>query len=194
MSSTRGATRGRKTPGVLFFRENIAWHLSMSTSGDPDMPFRFKRRQFPVRQAFAITINKSQGQSLERVGVWLKQAVFAHGQLYVALSRCGSRGGVRIALCPSAVLRTDASGAYVTNVVYYEVLGLPPPGTAMLCDVSEVDDADLAAAGDVIEAMMAAGGGAALRATPSSWQMQQPWLRASKQLPPLGWRRHRRLR
>jgi hypothetical protein len=157
------------TPSVVFAeiitgpRDNIGKvvaipRLDMSTSGDPDMPFRFKRRQFPVRQAFAITINKSQGQSLERVGVWLKQAVFAHGQLYVALSRCGSRGGVRIALCPSAVLRTDASGAYVTNVVYYEVLGLPPPGTAMLCDVSEVDDADLAAAGDVIEAMMAAGG------------------------------------
>ena len=43
--------------------------------------------QFPVRLAFGMTINKSQGQSLNFVGLDLRTPVFAHGQLYVALSR-----------------------------------------------------------------------------------------------------------
>ncbi|XP_055590092.1 ATP-dependent DNA helicase PIF1-like [Uranotaenia lowii] len=55
-----------------------------------DLPFDFKRLQFPVRLAFAMTINKSQGQSLEVCGVDLEPPCFSHGQLYVACSRVGS--------------------------------------------------------------------------------------------------------
>ncbi|XP_055584901.1 uncharacterized protein LOC129737764 [Uranotaenia lowii] len=55
-----------------------------------DLPFDFKRLQFPVRLAFAMTINKSQGQSLEVCGVDLERPCFSHGQLYVACSRVGS--------------------------------------------------------------------------------------------------------
>lgn len=54
-----------------------------------DMPFEFKRVQFPVRLAFAMTINKSQGQSLEVCGINLESPCFSHGQLYVACSRVG---------------------------------------------------------------------------------------------------------
>lgn len=54
-----------------------------------DLPFQFKRIQFPDRLAFAMTINKSQGQSLEVCGIDLEFPCFSHGQLYVACSRVG---------------------------------------------------------------------------------------------------------
>ncbi|XP_037911978.1 uncharacterized protein LOC119652109 [Hermetia illucens] len=52
-----------------------------------DLPFDFKRLQFPLCLAFAMTINKSQGQSLEVCGINLEFPCFAHGQLYVAYLR-----------------------------------------------------------------------------------------------------------
>ena len=57
-------------------------------NSDSVLPLR--RLQFPVRLAFAMTINKSQGQSLKVAGVDLSTPCFAHGQLYVACSRVGS--------------------------------------------------------------------------------------------------------
>lgn len=54
-----------------------------------DMPFEFKRLQFPIRLAFAMTINKAQGQSLQVCGLNLENDCFSHGQLYVACSRVG---------------------------------------------------------------------------------------------------------
>ncbi len=55
-----------------------------------DMPFEFKRLQFPVRLAFAMSINKAQGQSLKVAGINLETPCFSHGQLYVACSRVGT--------------------------------------------------------------------------------------------------------
>ena len=60
--------------------------------------FQFRRRQFPVRLAFAMTINKSQGQSVKNVGIDLSTPVFSHGQLYVALSRCTSASSIHVLL------------------------------------------------------------------------------------------------
>ncbi|XP_065318881.1 uncharacterized protein LOC135926876 [Gordionus sp. m RMFG-2023] len=58
---------------------------------DSQLPFTLKRRQFPIIPAFVITINKSQGQTFDHVGLFLPEPVFAHGQLYVALTRCVAR-------------------------------------------------------------------------------------------------------
>ncbi|GBM86264.1 hypothetical protein AVEN_264514-1 [Araneus ventricosus] len=52
-----------------------------------DLPFSFQRLQFPLRLAFAITINKAQGQSLRVTGLDLTDECFSHGQLYVGMSR-----------------------------------------------------------------------------------------------------------
>ena len=55
-----------------------------------DMPFEFKRLQFPIQLAFAMSINKAQGQSLKVAGINLETPCFSHGQLYVACSRVGT--------------------------------------------------------------------------------------------------------
>lgn len=77
-----------------------------------DVPFEFKRLQFPVRLAFAMTINKSQGQSLSVCGINLENPCFSHGQLYVACSRVGK---------PSALF-VYAPGNQTKNIVYHKVL------------------------------------------------------------------------
>ncbi|CAN0906256.1 ATP-dependent DNA helicase PIF1 [Linum grandiflorum] len=76
------------------------------------------RRQYPIRLCYAMTINKSQGQTLEKVGLFLPKLVFAHGQLYVAVSRVRSAKGLHI------VLQTHFSKSESTtrNIVYQESL------------------------------------------------------------------------
>ncbi|XP_058775595.1 uncharacterized protein LOC131649862 [Vicia villosa] len=60
--------------------------MDMSPSQSP-WPFKLNRRQFPIIVSYSTTINKSQGQSLDNVGLYLPRDVFTHGQIYVALSR-----------------------------------------------------------------------------------------------------------
>ena len=80
------------------------------------MTFRLRRCQFPIRLAFALTINKAQGQLVRHVGVDLHEPVFSQGQLYVALSRATtSHKHVKILLPP---ITTEAR---LFNVVYPEI-------------------------------------------------------------------------
>ncbi|KAL3644421.1 hypothetical protein CASFOL_011724 [Castilleja foliolosa] len=87
------------------------------TPSDVRVPFKFQRRQFPVMISYAMTINKSQGQSLANVGLYLKKPVFSHGQLYVAVSRVTNPTGLKILLCPDEDDETNST----VNVVYKEI-------------------------------------------------------------------------
>ncbi|XP_035837377.1 uncharacterized protein LOC110878849 [Helianthus annuus] len=84
---------------------------------DRKIPFAFQRRQFPITVCFAMTINKSQGQSLSKVGLYLRQPVFTHGQLYVALSRVTRRDGIKLLILDNDGRPTNKT----TNVVYKEI-------------------------------------------------------------------------
>ncbi|KAG0728290.1 hypothetical protein GWK47_003766 [Chionoecetes opilio] len=73
---------------------------------------RMRFLQFPIRVAFAMTINKCQGQTKSYVGDYLPTPVFTHGQVYVSLSRVGCADAVEV-LAPRGITR---------NVVYPEAL------------------------------------------------------------------------
>lgn len=74
-----------------------------------------QRHQFPVRLAYAMSINKAQGQTLRRVGLHLNPMVFAHGQLYVGLSRARRRADVAVRgiSSPTVSLATALHALYV---------------------------------------------------------------------------------
>ena len=55
--------------------------IILDTGEFSTLPFIWYRRQFPIVLAFAMTINKSQGRSLERVGIYIHRPLFSHGQL-----------------------------------------------------------------------------------------------------------------
>ena len=76
-----------------------------------NMPFDFKRVQFPIRLSFAMSINKSQGQTLQVAGLHLEEDCFSHGQLYVGASRVGSKSNLYI----------FAPRGETKNIVYKEV-------------------------------------------------------------------------
>ncbi|XP_072088186.1 uncharacterized protein [Arachis hypogaea] len=73
---------------------------------DSGLPFKFQRRQFPLLLCFAMTINKSQGQTLSTVGLFLRRPVFSHGQLYVAISRVKYKKGLRYSYVMKIDLKT----------------------------------------------------------------------------------------
>lgn len=77
-----------------------------------DYPFQFKRMQFPVKVCFAMTINKSQGQTLKIAGIDVREDCFSHGQFYVACSRVSM---------PTNLVILAPTGK-TSNVVYKDIL------------------------------------------------------------------------
>ncbi len=87
---------------------------------EEDLPFTLHRRQFPLKLAFAMTVNKSQGQTLKNVVLYSPFPVFAHGQLYTAFSRVGDPSNIKLLARNSK--RADGF-TYTLNVVHRHVVG-----------------------------------------------------------------------
>jgi ATP-dependent DNA helicase PIF1 len=83
--------------------------------------FKMRRSQIPLALAYAMTINKSQGQEFDRVLVDLTSVAFSHGHLYVALSRIRKPTSILIFVKPDN-LNPQGSFIYTQNVVYKRLL------------------------------------------------------------------------
>lgn len=93
---------------------------------DTTLPFVLKRRQFPIIPAYAMTINKSQGQTFDHVEIDLPTPVFTHGQLYVALSRSRNPANIKVRVeenpAQGKLLSNDET--FTANIVYKEVFDM----------------------------------------------------------------------
>jgi ATP-dependent DNA helicase PIF1 len=76
--------------------------------------------QFPLKLCFAMTINKSQGQTLREVGVYIREPCFSHGQLYVALSKAKKASSIKV--LDEQSLEANHQTPVVRNVVSYTLL------------------------------------------------------------------------
>jgi len=85
------------------------------TPSETALGVKLVRRQFPFPLAFVMTINKAQGQTLEKLGMYLMRRVFSHGQLYVGLSRVGAPSD--ISCCPG--LDADPGNMIAKDGHYY---------------------------------------------------------------------------
>ena len=85
---------------------------------DSKWPFKLNRRQLPLATCYAMTINKSQGQTLQTVGLYLPKQVFTHGQLYLAASRITTREGLKIFNADEE----SEDHTHIKNIVYKEIL------------------------------------------------------------------------
>ena len=100
---------------------------------ETNLPFILVRRQVPIRVA--------QGQTFEKLGIYLPTTCFSHGQLYVAFSRARALEDIRVSLPfipdeQGAVERGGTKYFYTKNVVFTQVLPPPPP---VLTQEEEID-------------------------------------------------------
>ena len=95
--------------------------INLTVSDDDDLPIKFIRRQFLVKLAFCMTINKSQGQTFSKVAPLLATRPFSHGPFFVALSRCGNSSAIKVWTAADLQVDTNNYGV-IENIVSPEIL------------------------------------------------------------------------
>lgn len=92
--------RVRFKDGSLHYVERVTWEHKTYVWDKRAHTITFSvdgtYRQFPLRLAWAMTIHKSQGLTFDDITIDLGKGAFAHGQLYVALSRCKTLDGIKL--------------------------------------------------------------------------------------------------
>jgi hypothetical protein len=89
---------------------------------DTKLPFILQRVQFPIRLSYSMTINKAQGQTFQKLGIFLDKPVFSHGQLYVALSRARCFDAIHIKIAQTNLQGIFSNSLITQNIVFKEVL------------------------------------------------------------------------
>ena len=109
-------------PFTRFVLPRIRFHYRLPFSRS----FEIVRTQFPLRRAFALTYNKSQGQTLMKVLLDVRSHLFNHGSLYVGLSRVQLYSNVAFFLNDLRILKRPHhvynDCPVIRNIVYAEVL------------------------------------------------------------------------
>jgi hypothetical protein len=90
------------------------------------------REQFPLRRAYAVTFNKSQGQTMHKVVLDLRSEVFGHGQLYVGVSRVYDWANLYLYAHKNSMYFSRShpdddnfnGGVMINNIVYTELLNM----------------------------------------------------------------------
>ena len=107
--------------GHSIWQKVLIPHIDWTPSSD-DTLFALKRRQFPIKLVFTMTINKSQGQTLNHVGVYLPRPVFSHEQFYVTVSCVTSPSELKFLICNKGNIPDNVT----KNVVYREIFNDVP--------------------------------------------------------------------
>ena len=140
---TRNLIRCRIVGGKHNGERALIPRIALSPS-DVRYPFTFTRLQFPLILAYAVTINKAQGQTFERMGLYLPQSCFSHGQLFVAMSRVGGWEDVQVLVMPVVNVQGNINGQVCTrNVVYDEVINAMQQGTQGSASSSNTQSSDV---------------------------------------------------
>ena len=109
-------------PGTILYGEHSGRQVMLPritciiSPNQSHLPFAVMRRQFPVIPAYAYTVHRSQGSSLDLMGIYFNGEPFCHGLLFTALSR------VRGDWSRISVFAESGSSHYLTNCVKHHVL------------------------------------------------------------------------
>ncbi len=106
-----------------FKDEEVLLSRCRLTTDSVDVSCKVQRIQIPVKLGFVMTLNRAQGQSFDCAGVYFRKPPFAHGHLYVALSRVRSKHKLIVQVLSDPFMGKLVAGSndvFVPNVVYKE--------------------------------------------------------------------------